>query len=334
MALQLLESFNDGAFGLRLSGLNPSAVGPSYGKDGNGARLGDTSGYNFSIAVSNPCVIGFNFKVVTEPGEQMLFTFGGTTNEYCVLFYDGTGQRLHFQFYNGAVNYQHAYSANGSVTLGVWHFIEMRIFQNTSTASTLGWALDGSPLTSITNGDMPTTYGTVQFGYTTSSWVDDWYIDNLYVCDTTGGVNDDLLGPIRVDDLYPNGVGTYSNMARSAGSVNYELVDENPPNDDTDYVYSTTEGDLDTYQMNDTTSADEAIAGVIANVVSRKTGGGPKFLRPLARIGGVDYTGTSGGLTESYGLVTEVWDVSPATATTWGTTEIDGMEIGQEVRDS
>ena len=33
MALQLLESFDDGLATARLSGLNAAAVGPSYGKD-------------------------------------------------------------------------------------------------------------------------------------------------------------------------------------------------------------------------------------------------------------------------------------------------------------
>ena len=215
----------------------------------------------------------------------------------------------------------------------MWNHLELKWFQSTGSVTTVEWNLNGAPiLDEITDGDMAAVSQSIIFGGSASDIVDDFYMDNLYICDTTGGVNDTFLGPIRVDDLYPDGVGNYSNLTPSVAKANYETVDENPA-DGVEYVYSATEGDEDTYQMNDMTGTED-VAGVVANIITKKTDAGAKFVRPMVRIGGVDYTGTSGALTESYGLVTTTWDESPATASAWSQTEIDGMEVGQEVRDS
>lgn len=333
MVLKLIEGFGDGAWDYRVTGMTAAGVDSAYGKDGYGARLGDLTNYSFSFAIANPAVVGFHFKIVdyTQPTRNMV-SFDSGNGDSCGLFYDSGNARVYVQYkkYDGAT--YTAYSDNGSVPTDSWHHIEMNIYQAGAPLATLDWALDGGPLVGLSAAAVTSIYGSAKFGYGNS--VRDWYVDNLYYCDTTGTVNNDLLGPIRVDDLLPDGVGNYSNMTPYGGPTNYELVDENPPNDDTDYVYSETEGDKDTYAMNDTTDSSEAIAGVVASIVSRKTDAGAKFLRPVVRIGGVDYTGDSGALAETYGLVSHVWDESPATATTWASTEIDGMEVGQEVRDS
>jgi hypothetical protein len=182
---------------------------------------------------------------------------------------------------------------------------------------------------------MLATYSYFQLGGTDFRWDIDWWLDNIYVLDTTGSVNNDILGPIRVDNLLPDGAGNYTNMTRSdTGLANFEHVDDQDPDGDTTYVYAETEGTKDTYTANDTASSDEVIAGVIGNVIARKEDAGAKFVRPIVRIGSTDYNGDSTALTESYALAKHVWDESPATATTWTSSEIDGMEIGQEVRDS
>lgn len=334
MVMQLLESFDDGAWDMRLSGLSASRVDEAYGRNGKGAWVGEQAGAGFSVGVSNPCVVGFDFNITAASSNELMLGFGATS--YACLHYDSGAALLFFEFFNGAASHRYVYSPPGSVPMNTWHHLDLKIFQSTSSASSIEWSLNGAPITDTrSDGDVLAVYQYLQFGRDHFRWSIGWYIDNLYVLDTTGTVNNDILGPIRVDDLYPNGIGNSSAMTTSDGiSYNFEMVDENPPNDDTDYVYSDTAGTLDTYLTNDSAGPSEVIAGVIANVVSKKTDAGAKFVRPVARISSVDYNGDSSALAESYGLATHVWDESPATATTWGSTEIDSMEIGQEVRDS
>lgn len=333
MALQLLESFDDGATTLRCS-VPAAAIGPSYGKDGSGVRLGDTPNYQLTVGIPNPSIVGFHFKIVASSGLEKFITYGTATNQqYGTVRWNSSSQSLEAETYNAAFQHRYAYSPAGSALLGVWNHLELKWFQSTGSVTTVEWNLNGAPiLDEITDGDMAAVSQSIIFGGSASDIVDDFYMDNLYICDTTGGVNDTFLGPIRVDDLYPDGVGNYSNLTPSVAKANYETVDENPA-DGVEYVYSATEGDEDTYQMNDMTGTED-VAGVVANIITKKTDAGAKFVRPMVRIGGVDYTGTSGALTESYGLVTTTWDESPATASAWSQTEIDGMEVGQEVRDS
>jgi hypothetical protein len=50
----------------------------------------------------------------------------------------------------------------------------------------------------------------------TNSFGPIWAMDDLYICNTSGSTNNDFLGDIRVDTLYPNADGTYSQWTPSA----------------------------------------------------------------------------------------------------------------------
>src|SRR5262249_36678260 len=72
------------------------------------------------------------------------------------------------------------------------------------------------------------------------------HFDDVVILDTTGAVNNDFLGDCRVEAIFPNGAGNYAQWTPSTGS-NFQNVDENPPNDDSDYNSSSTAGQIDTF---------------------------------------------------------------------------------------
>lgn len=334
MSILLLEGFDDGLWTDRVTGLITGNVGSSYGLHGDGARVGDVPGEKFTVGVptGEKFVIGFAFKIVTQgPVNARLVYFNAAFNT--MLQYDSG--RLHLHCSGSATSDIDWYSDVGSVAVGDWHYVEIELEHGSASDGSLKWWLDGNELNSTTTHDYTIALdSTMQVGGDSSSDIDDAYIDDLYVCDATGSVNDTALGPIEIVDLYPSGNGNTSGLTGSDGNStdNYLLVDENPPSS-TDYVGSDTEGDKDTYAMGDLTDT-PVVVGVVAALYAAKTDTGAKWMRPVLRTSSTDYNGDSEALSESYALHEHAWDQDPNTSATWLYGAVNGMEVGQEVRDS
>ena len=102
----------------------------------------------------------------------------------------------------------------------------------------------------------------------------------MYVLDTTGTDNNTFLGSQIVEAVFPNS-NAQSNWSPSTGTNNAACVDENPSNDDTDYVYSTTVGNKDLYGVTSCTRINANIKGVQLNADARVTDTTPQGLRPF-----------------------------------------------------
>lgn len=155
------------------------------------------------------------------------------------------------------------------------------------------------------------------------------YLDDVVIWDTSGSSNNDFLGPIRVVTILPDGAGNSSDFTPSAG-LNYQNVDETSTDGDTTYNSETTPGDHDTYTFG-AVGVTGTVRGVQTNLMVRSDGAGAETIRPKIRIGTTDYNGTTVGISTSYTDSREVFQTSPATATAWTVTEIDGAEFGIEL---
>lgn len=151
--------------------------------------------------------------------------------------------------------------------------------------------------------------------------------DDFYVCDTTGSVNNNYLGDVRVRLIRPDGNGNSSQFVNSAATSvnNYTYVDEQNV-DDADYVESTTDGDKDTY-----TFGAAGVAGLVAGVqvVARSVstnGGDPKDLNAIARLSGTEITtlvDLNGVLKQNFGI----FETKPGGGA-WSGTDVDNAEFG------
>lgn len=326
------ESFDLGDYLDRL-GTSTTTVSASYGRTDNGARVGDLTSEFIRIPCNptvNKTVVGFAVRVVTVGGGVLAY-IGSAGN---TLSYDDSNNRLKLSIQIGATPvYLDIYTPNNSFQTNVFHYVEVRFTHKEDGTGTAQVGIDGSYVTEETAIDYYQTYSEFKIGGTSVSDVDEAHIDDIYVADNQGGVNDGFLGPSRAIGLGPNAAGNYSNLTRSAGAVNYENVDENPPNDGTDYNYSGVEGTKDSYGFEDLPGT-PVVHGIIVAMNAKKSETGAKFLRPLLRIASTDYPGTSLVLAETYGLIEEAFDEDPNAAAAWTYTALNGTEIGAEVRNS
>jgi hypothetical protein len=336
----MLEGFDDGAWTDVIGTGGTVTASATYGKNGNGVRLGDNhSNYitvpNFNLASGNPAagfIIGFAVSIQSAASTQCVARFKSTYPPE--LRWDPSGSQFELWAYGGTspdINV-----AGPVVTGSDWHYHEIKFIHGTSSNGTFVWYQNGSLVSSNTSYDFQSSdpYSFVLLGGTGSSDIDSAYYDDIYISDLTGD-NNDFLGPIEVVTLLPNGNGNTSGMTGSDSNStdNYLLVDENPPDDDTTYVGSATEGTKDTYAFGDLTGT-PTVVGLTTRMTAKKTATGAKFLRPVVRSSSTDYAGTSSGLAETYGSYDVAWDVDPATSSAWAYTAVNSAEFGAEVRDS
>jgi len=154
----------------------------------------------------------------------------------------------------------------------------------------------------------------------------DW-IDDLYICDATGSINNDFLGDVKVVTVYPNADGTNTAWTPSSGTTHYVLVNEAPANDDTNYLYTSAVGATETLNVTDI-----SLAGVILGVAQfacvRKDDAGTRQASLICRSGGTDYQGAQVSISDSYTYLKGIWETDPATGNLWTVNGFNAAEFG------
>lgn len=164
--------------------------------------------------------------------------------------------------------------------------------------------------------------------------------DDFWVCDTVdqsiaqpgSPANNDFLGDVRVECLFPNGNGNSSQLVGSDSNStdNYLLVDETAYNSDTDYVESSTVTDKDTYAYSGLTSTSGSVVAVQVIAVARKTDAGVRSIATVARSGGTEEDSADKTLTSTYAFHRDIRGAKPG-ASAWSISDVNGAEFGVKV---
>jgi hypothetical protein len=154
--------------------------------------------------------------------------------------------------------------------------------------------------------------------------------DDFYICDTSGSFNNDFLGDARIKAVFPDGAGNYTEWTPSAGS-NYQAVDENPPDDDTTYVSSSTPNQRDTYTFGASGLPSSTVKAVVVNMQARKDDGGTREIAGMARSSSTDGVAATQTLASSYANYQGIFETDPNTSAAWGLSAVDGAEFGHKL---
>lgn len=216
-----------------------------------------------------------------------------------------------------------------------WYYIELKAKMH-STTGIVEFRMNeqllyqGSNLDTVAWGSSGTQIGGVVFNFTIYNRL---WLDDIYIIDTTGSVNNDFLGDIRVDSIHPNGAGNYTQLTPSAGS-NYECIDEINM-DDTDYVEGANAGDKDSYSYaNAPTDLDDAgIFGIQLNTQAIRTAESDNIkMKGFLRTGSTDYEETTAqSLSDIVTSKKIIWEDDPSDSNIWTQAKINACEFGVEV---
>jgi len=153
---------------------------------------------------------------------------------------------------------------------------------------------------------------------------------DVYILNTTGAVASDFLGPCRFAVLRPVGAGTTAEWTGNYAD-NWQNVADTWGDSDTTFNQSSTAGQTDQFAMSDVPSG--TVHAIQHVIMAKRDAGGARTIRPITRIGGTDYNGTTVTVAATYAFHCEPVVFSPATggATAWDDAELNGAEFGYEL---
>ena len=157
--------------------------------------------------------------------------------------------------------------------------------------------------------------------------------DDIVIADDTGGVHDDFMGDKVVMGILPDGDGASSQWVPSTGSTHSTLVDDTAGTpDDTDYVSSNTDGDVDLYTFGDTSelAADGTLDAVVVFPTAAMFSTGARGCTVRFRTSGGSTADSAQFDVDSKTLRMFIvpFDEDPVAAAAWTKTALDGGQLG------
>jgi hypothetical protein len=141
----------------------------------------------------------------------------------------------------------------------------------------------------------------------------DLYVDDVYVCDTSGAQNNDFLGDVRVETLRPDADTAQADWTPSTGTDHYAVVDDAPGYDGADYVESDTAGHVDLWEYGDLGSTPQSIHAVQLVTAMQKTDAGTREARALLKSGTTTANGATRQLSTTWEQFEDLHETDPDT---------------------
>ncbi len=277
-------------------------------------------------------VVGFAFKNVNLPNSNTNMTIlevrDLTTAQVTVAFNPSTKV---FSVFRGSTNLG---TGTYTITTGSWYYVEFLV----TVDATIGVAtlkVNGVTQVSLSGANTQVSanaYGnTIAFrGPTASSLTGSYQIDDIYINDGSGGVNDDFLGDMKVEGVNVIDSGNYAQWTCNVLNVpNYQAVQVVG---DGIYVYTNTVTDKDSYLCSKLNKITSDIAGVQAIYWSRNTDSTQHSIAPSIRISTTDYFASDLTIVDTaIKAYQTIWEEDPSTSAQWSVMGVDSAEFGMKL---
>jgi hypothetical protein len=275
------------------------------------------------------------------------YTSGLTSNDLNIItFFDGSTEQISLRL---TLASQTLYVSRNGTTLATasiglnsatWYYIEFKATIH-NTAGAYAVRLNGAAVPGIPDATNVNTRGGTANNFANAVGLHDnrnhlsnvFRYTDFYLLDNSGASLNDFLGDVRYDVLYPSGAGTYAQFTPSSGS-NYENVDESPANT-TDYVTSTADNQIDSYQFADLSVSAATIHVVVVNAFAQKTDTGAKSLAIFCKASdGNETAGPDQTLGTSWLVYQRALAQEPAAGgdRPWTVARVNGCEFGVKSR--
>lgn len=221
-----------------------------------------------------------------------------------------------------------------------WYYFEVKWICKDSPNGEVYLRINGEDIGNFTGLD--TYYGNAsQTGWDNVGWYNcydnyDHIIDDIYVCNQSGSINNNWLGDVIVRTRKPNGDVSVA-FTRSGGLTNYENVDNVAVSDDwddTSYVESgtSTQKDLYDYTNLETEDSSAGIVGASIESVCKVTDASSIGAKHKVKSGATEIGKTTQNfMWDEYGYMIDIQETDPNTGSAWTPTNFDATQFGIEI---
>lgn len=215
-------------------------------------------------------------------------------------------------------------SAPGVVTYNVWNHIEVRCLAS-QTVGQVQVRVNGIEVLNLINQD--TTYNSaaevssgVSFGIATITGTgsgNNRYVDDIFLWDDQGSVNNTFIGDKRVTILNPDNNTSVAEWTVVGAASPVQAI--NTTNDgDTSYITaSDTVPVTSEFELENPDSSIGQISGVMNVMVAKKVLSGTAIVEQQMVVSGSATSGASHSITDTYGYIGRVHELNPNTGMPW-----------------
>jgi len=296
---------------------------------GHSMEMRNSGGFSTPALTTNATlVVGFGFYFASINSVRIISLYDGAT-EGISLYLKTAGE---LAIYRGATLL--AQTTGLGLNPTTWHWIELKVYCH-ATAGTYEVRVGGVNVLSASNvntkAGSDAYYDNVVVPSQTAGTA--FRYDDIYILDGSGTTNNDFLGNMKVVGIFPNGdVEGYTDFTPSGGSDHYALVDENPTNDDTDYVEASTTGYKDLWDYGAVSGLGATIAGLQINTEVRETDANSFSLITLIKSSTTESENSAQAIgSTTYKTLRRISATDPATDAAWTASGINAAQFGVKV---
>jgi hypothetical protein len=310
----------------------PNAIFGTGRAIGNSLQMNGSALVTPAFANNATWIVGFAFKNINLPTSNVNMSVleirDATTAQVTVTFNPST---LLFSVYRGATVLG---TGTSVVSTGSWYYVEFlaTISSSVGVAHLKVNGIDQVNLSGANTQVSANAYGnTVALrGPAVSSLTGAFQIDDMYICDGAGTVNNTFLGDMKVEAVNVIDSGDFAQWTCNVPNVpNFEAAQVL---NDGIFVASNTVGQEDTYLCSKLNFITSNIAGVQSIYWSRNTDSTQHSIAPVARISVTDYTASPLTITDTaIKAYQTIWENDPSTSAPWSIMGVDSTQFGMQL---
>lgn len=312
------------------SGFSRNSKGMGYDLGGDGARLHkDFSGIEKDYTFTIGAALKFNSYYNGDARSLFRMYLGDLVN--------GTQAVLDFRPLNKTIQVFRGESASLGLIPNVYNpasfnYFEWKMYKH-ATSGTCEVRVNGNILLSLT-GQNTQQAGTLPYDWvflysndvSPHTWVDD-----LYICNSSGTVNNGFLGNISIVTLYPNAIGDSNDFMPSGSPTNYQNVNERVLSTvgTGGFNWSSGIGMEDLYHFDNFDIPIANVKALVLNLMLNQSGQTLITTVPELKVNGTVYSGKNLTLSQSAILnYKNIWEINPDTSGIWTQADIEALQAG------
>jgi len=218
-----------------------------------------------------------------------------------------------------------------------WHYLEIKAVASTTNAGSVEVRINNCPVISVSG--IKTAFGSNNY-YTRCTIGDVGQaiqtqaflrVDDFYLCDGSGGNNDDFLGTVHVDTIFPDGDDSVNFATTGNSSNHYENVGISDAMWTTDYVQDSTTGNRDIFTM-EATQNFNTIYGIMANVLAVGITSNQNYHIVVDSNGTETESANIAAVTSTNNTGVFVVELNPDTSSAWTPATVNAVKCGIELQ--
>lgn len=222
-------------------------------------------------------------------------------------------------------------TATALISSDTWYYLEIKYKPDTTASGAVEVKLNGSSIGTFAGITSYTNSAVDEFRVVTTGLNADHFIDDLYILETANTPNDDFLGDVRVDALYPSG-DIKSDFTPSSGGNNFSDTSELVGDKGVTFVESGTLNAEDLYTVNSRYSGSTIHATQQVNLVRKTDANTITNSITYQQAGGSTITLSSKTTPDSYHYhIAPVQNTDPDGGAAWTDTKLSNAKIGTKI---